>query len=238
MTMTSENDPAVPNRVEQLLDSDTGRWRVWTLHSRYDLDLTARTIRRFPGAGVRSDPRAIRGGGLRVVECSIGDLAAFELNVGDPFASVYRQRTSAVLMIERVWRDDLAPTRTRAELIEESLGWFRSQCADEKQVAALLGVTVRTVQRRRQRGRLFSWRDRRVWRYPKWQFVSGGTIPYLRDVLEAARPHERAMTITGLMTRRQALLTVDGFPTSPREWLVDGLPPGPVLALLTARRLR
>lgn len=238
MTMTAEDDAAASDRVEQLLDSDTGRWRVWTVRSRYDLDLTGRTLRRFPGAGDRSDPRAIRGGGLRVVECAVGDLAIFELDVGDPFASVWEQRTSAVLLIERVWLDDLTPTRTRAELIAESLAWFRSLCVDEAQVAAQLGVTARTVQLRRQREQLFGWQEGQLWRYPKWQFVHGGTIPHLREVLEAASPRERAMTITGIMTRRQAHLILDGSPATPTQWLVAGQPVEPILALFTARRRR
>jgi hypothetical protein len=62
----------------------------------------------------------------------------------------------------------------------------RADMLGVEQVAQILGLTRQAVDLRRRKGRLVGLqRERRGYLYPAWQFLDGGLVPGLEDVLAA-----------------------------------------------------
>jgi hypothetical protein len=100
------------------------------------------------------------------------------------------------------------------------------------QVAALLGVDVTRVSHQTTAGDLFSYaggRGRSV--YPDWQFTGRAVLPHLRAVLAAFPAMSHPVPVRAFMTSPDDALTMGDRAVSPREWLVGGGDPDPVIGL-------
>ena len=100
------------------------------------------------------------------------------------------------------------------------------------QVAALFGVDVTRVSHQTTAGDLFSYkggRSRSV--YPDWQFTGSAVLPHLRAVLAALPAGSHPVPVRAFMTSPDEALMLGDRPASPRDWLVGGGEPGPVIGL-------
>ncbi|MCL7944675.1 hypothetical protein [Marinobacter sp. ATCH36] len=70
-------------------------------------------------------------------------------------------------------------------------------------------------------------------RYPPWQFQDGGRLPHLQQLLKAIRRDAHPFTVCHFMTTKTHDLESGktGWLRSPREWLIAGNEPEPVLQL-------
>lgn len=72
--------------------------------------------------------------------------------------------------------------------------------------------------------------------FPAWQFIEKGTIPFLPNLLATASSNTTLMktplTFARVMLLPNADLENDDTVLCPREWLIKGNDPGPVLALI------
>jgi len=128
--------------------------------------------------------------------------------------------------------DDYAVLVARQAVIDEAAFVSTAQAAE------LLGVDPSRVRHRQSAGQLIGERFGRELRYPLWQFdtrVSPAVpIPHLRAVAEAIRPSVHPAEVAGIMGTEQEDLTLGGKPVSPREWLLSGGSPEPVMDVLAA----
>lgn len=97
--------------------------------------------------------------------------------------------------------------------------------------AATLDVDTSRVRHRLAAGRLAGWKDRGGWRLPAWQFTSGGVLPGLERVLAALPGDQPPLVVAAFMTTPQEDLRLAGEPATPRQWLLAGGDPGPVVEL-------
>lgn len=82
--------------------------------------------------------------------------------------------------------DPLAPSRLRGLRARDELLAAEGGTLGVLEVADLLGITRQAVNKRRESGKLVGIEiGRRGYRYPAWQFSSGGTLPGLERTLEA-----------------------------------------------------
>ena len=149
--------------------------------------------------------------------------AAVDLSAGD---QEYLARFSGV---RAVAHGDLAAldVRTAARATAEAVA-----ALSRSQVAALLGVDVTRVSHQTTAGDLFSYRGGRSRPvYPDWQFTGGAVLPHLRDVLAVLPAGSHPVPVRAFMTSPDDALTLGGRPVSPRDWLVGGGDPGPVIGL-------
>lgn len=100
------------------------------------------------------------------------------------------------------------------------------------QVAALLGVDVTRVSHQTTAGDLFSYRGGRSRPvYPDWQFTGSAVLPHLRAVLAAFPTGSHPVPVRAFMTSPDDALTLGDRPACPRDWLVGGGDPSPVIEL-------
>jgi hypothetical protein len=97
--------------------------------------------------------------------------------------------------------------------------------------ATTLSVDTSRVRHRLAAGRLAGWKDRGGWRLPAWQFTSGGVLPGLERVLAALPGDQPPLVIAAFMTTPQEDLRLAGEPATPRQWLLAGGDPTPVVEL-------
>jgi excisionase family DNA binding protein len=69
-----------------------------------------------------------------------------------------------------------------------------------RQAAGRLHVTPATVRRRIRARRLYAYRLGSGLRLPVWQFINGGVLPHLPEVLAAFPADTHPMTLHGFMT--------------------------------------
>jgi hypothetical protein len=70
--------------------------------------------------------------------------------------------------------------------------------------------------------------------FPAWQFTETGTIPHLSDLLTVAGATLPQLVLTRFMVTPHVDLDVGNGRLSPRDWLVRGLNPEPVLEAVRA----
>ena len=70
--------------------------------------------------------------------------------------------------------------------------------------------------------------------FPAWQFTETGTIPHLSDLLTVAGATLPQLVLTRFMVTPHLDLDVGNGRLSPRDWLVRGLNPEPVLEAVRA----
>ena len=82
--------------------------------------------------------------------------------------------------------DPLGPARARGERAKREILAAQGEMLDTAGVAARLGLTIRAVKARRQRGLLLALPlDDGTWAFPAWQFAGDDLLPGLDGVLVA-----------------------------------------------------
>lgn len=101
-----------------------------------------------------------------------------------------------------------------------------------REVAQKLGLSASTIRHYKSAGRLYSYERRGKLHFPLWQFAATGqAIPFLASIL-AALPHDaHPQTIAGFFQTPQPDLSIDGQPSSAKQWLEAGGDPEPVVAI-------
>ena len=67
--------------------------------------------------------------------------------------------------------------------------------------------------------------------YPQWQFTDVATVPDLAELLSAIGGGVHPVSLDQFMLRPNVDLEVNGEELSPREWLVSGADPEPVILI-------
>lgn len=122
---------------------------------------------------------------------------------------------------------DRAALRSRsaiAELLADSV-------AGDASVADLLGVDRSRVSQRLAERSLYVIDMGGQRHFPRWQFEGSSTVPHLKAVLRALANDLHPLTVTHWFLTPNQELEVEGATISPREWLVTGGPPAPVVEL-------
>ena len=101
----------------------------------------------------------------------------------------------------------------------------------ESAVARLLGVDRAHIRKLVQDNSLyaFAYGDSRF--FPAWQFLEGGTLPGLRQVLAALDEGLHPLVVDHLFTTPSLDLEISGAPVPPATWLSMGGNPGAVVEL-------
>ncbi|SDO60189.1 hypothetical protein SAMN04515671_1454 [Nakamurella panacisegetis] len=126
-------------------------------------------------------------------------------------------------------------TRTPARSVVEEAARLleaNSQALAVAEAAAALGRTAGRVRGAIADGSLFGVKVGRTWLLPTWQLGESGPLPHLRKVIGAIPAGTSAATVERVMTQPTDELFIDGAPVSPRQWLLAGQPPAPVVALI------
>jgi hypothetical protein len=115
---------------------------------------------------------------------------------------------------------------------------LQRQSLSAQQVATLLKVSparVRQLADPADPGLHFITSDKKLRAYPQWQFTDQGTIPHLRKILAVLNSAAHPVAIHRLMTLPSPDLASDEAEQklSPRDWLISGHDPEPVIRLTT-----
>lgn len=98
-----------------------------------------------------------------------------------------------------------------------------------REVAELLGCSTSRVSHRYREGSLYGFNPHGSQvLFPDWQFEDAQTIPHLTAVLAALDPDAPAILVRRFMERATDYLDLGG-PVGPRDWLLAGGDPTPVL---------
>lgn len=120
-------------------------------------------------------------------------------------------------------------------LADELLLEQRSLSADA--VASHLQVSLAEVAERSIHGhpqQLYGFLSRSSVRlYPQWQFTDVATVPNLAELLSAIGDGVHPVSLDQFMLRPHVDLEVNGEELSPRDWLVSGADPEPVILIAT-----
>lgn len=103
----------------------------------------------------------------------------------------------------------------------------------EYQVAEQLGISLNQVLERINQGSLYVIVTPSGYVCPPFQFFNNTTLPGLDVVLAALRPHAHPIIVQRFFLTPTADLESGGQALSPREWLIQGHSPDPVVRLLT-----
>lgn len=99
-----------------------------------------------------------------------------------------------------------------------------------REVAALLHVDESRVRQRLAKRTLYGVKLDNVWRVPTFQFHAGRLIPGFDRVAAALDPALNAVAVYSWFTTPDADFAIGGVPASPRDWLLHGEDPTPVVA--------
>jgi len=69
------------------------------------------------------------------------------------------------------------------------------------------------------------------WLFPRWQFWGSNRIPGLRSILAAAGKSVHPLSLSRFMLTKSVDLDIGEECYSPRDWLISGLDPTPVLMI-------
>lgn len=81
-------------------------------------------------------------------------------------------------------------------------------------------------------GSLYGVKVGRDWLVPAWQLGDSSPLPHLRKIIAAIPPGTSAIAIGRVMTSSTDELYIDGNPSSPRDWLLAGQDPQPVIEIV------
>lgn len=102
----------------------------------------------------------------------------------------------------------------------------------EYQVAEQLGISLNQVLERINQGSLYVIVTLSGYVCPPFQFVGHATLPGLDVVLAAINPHTHPVVVQRFfLTPTADLESTAGHSLSPREWLIQGYSPEPVVLL-------
>lgn len=110
-----------------------------------------------------------------------------------------------------------------------------NQCYRLEAVAGLLQISQAAVRDRATNTPrdlyAFQLSDDGQWLFPHWQFTSSGPIPGLDRVLAVARVSLNPLVVSRIMLMKSVDLENDSERFSPRDWLLQGFDPDPVIML-------
>lgn len=139
-----------------------------------------------------------------------------------------------VLLAVGVAEADLDTDATN-DLIQTRASNLIRLAAESGTVAQTAGRLHRSEQRIRGAiadGSLYGVKIGKSWRLPVWQFHDGQVLPHLRKVIAAIPAGTSALSIGNLMTTSTRELFLDDQPVSPRDWLLAGGDPEPVVTII------
>jgi hypothetical protein len=110
-------------------------------------------------------------------------------------------------MLERLRQSDpLAPARLRGITARQRLIELAGGALSVDEAAEALGLTRQAVDKRRRAGKLLAVSlGKRGFRFPAFQFVRGGVVPGVEQVLAALRQHDPWMQLSFLANRNSDL---------------------------------
>jgi len=137
--------------------------------------------------------------------------------------------------------DPDAPPQGASDPLAESIAahtQLLAQGLTTQAAAKRLGVTDARVRQRIDAGTLLAMRYGRGWRLPSFQFTADGEVPgwgvVCRELPTDASPVALAQWFA--LPQDDLVVGDDETPVSPRQWLLEGRPPGPVAALAAGLR--
>lgn len=156
-------------------------------------------------------------GFARMAEDDLAGLSDSEL-----FVRAVMEMTSVDPMLSTRERLKLKGQLRFAELLKNAGGTYSLQ-----DVADLLGTSPAAVRKRRDRATLLAVKLRGHYRYPAWQFTSGGeVVPGVAEVMAGMADSDAGSQIRFFLT---PLSELDGL--RPIDWLREGRPLVPVLRI-------
>lgn len=175
------------------------------------------------------------GGGIGVDDFADQLKHALRNRVGpDPRALSGRDRqVLASIGVPEADIDEHAPTAGRpvvdaaADLVAAT-----SALLTAAQVATRLGRSTVRIRGAIADRSLYGVKVGRSWLLPPWQLIDDGPLPHLRDIIAAVPEETSAVTMTRVMTEPNDELFLDGYPVSPRDWLIAGQSPIPVAQMI------
>ncbi|MGI8854167.1 MAG: DNA-binding protein [Thermomicrobiales bacterium] len=100
-----------------------------------------------------------------------------------------------------------------------------------KQVAARLQVSDAAIRQRLGKRQLYGVKVRNEWRLPSFQFDGDRVVDHFADVSPALSPDLHPVEVLLWFITPTADLPIRGRDASPRQWLLSGGKPEPVIAL-------
>jgi hypothetical protein len=151
-------------------------------------------------------------------------------------AASWRPRRSDLTVIEPP-----APSLTASHgAVEEVVAKAKKATIEESltthEVAALLGISVAVVRRRRLSNRLYAFRDEGRWRFATWQFDGDRVLPGLTAVLNGISPDLHPVIVRGVMLAKRPSFSGDSSLVRPRDWLCAGGDPARVIQVFAAQQ--
>jgi hypothetical protein len=102
--------------------------------------------------------------------------------------------------------EPLAPAFIRGILAQRRLLEEHGGALSAAESGQILGLSREAVDKRRQANALLALSmGRHGYRYPVWQFTKSGTLPGLKDVLQALTPHDEWMQIAFFVSKNPRL---------------------------------
>ncbi len=127
---------------------------------------------------------------------------------------------------------DPTPAMAVADL-PSSLTELREQSLSTAEAAARLGVNPSRIRQRLLARNLYGFKDGPSWWLPEFQFDGDRVVPGADQVFPEIEPSESPVTVARWFVLPWADLVVDEereLVVSPRDWLLEGRDPGPVIA--------
>jgi hypothetical protein len=100
-----------------------------------------------------------------------------------------------------------------------------------KQIAARLGVSDAAIRQRLGKRQLYGVKVRNEWRLPAFQFDGDHIVDHFTDVAPALSPDLHPVEVLLWFTTPTADLPIRRRDASPRQWLLSGGKPEPIIEL-------
>ncbi len=119
-------------------------------------------------------------------------------------------------------------------LVEQAVGLLTANSSALPTAAAAerLGRSVVRIRGAIANGSLYAVKVGYNWLIPPWQLDGANPLPHLRQIIAAIPQGTSAVTIERVMTQPTEELYLDGGQASPRQWLVAGQDPMPVIEIV------
>ena len=114
---------------------------------------------------------------------------------------------------------------------------LRAESLGVEEAARRLGVNTSRIRQRLAARSLYGVKDGHAWLLPAFQFVAHGLVPGIQDVLKRLPEGVSPLAVARWLILPNPDLTTRGDeerPLSPRQWLLEGHPPGPAAELAAA----
>jgi hypothetical protein len=114
---------------------------------------------------------------------------------------------------------------------------LRAESLGVEEAARRLGVNTSRIRQRLAARSLYGVKDGNAWLLPAFQFVGNGLVPGIQDVLRRLPEGLSPLAVARWLTLPNPDLPTrddEERPLSPRQWLLEGNPPGPAAELAAA----